>query len=126
MIAALLPILGRVLDRVIPDKAKAEEAKHELEKAHLDGSLELMLGQLEVNKQEAKHESIFVAGWRPAVGWTCAFGLLYAVFLENLLAIRWPDLPQTDTGTLLPVLAGMLGLGGARSFEKFRGVNKER
>ena len=72
MLGALLPVIGKVLDRVIPDKNARKQAQEELERAEQSGELQLLLGQIEINKQEAAHKSLFVAGWRPAVGWTTA------------------------------------------------------
>ena len=85
--------------------------------------------QIEVNKLEATHASVFVAGWRPFCGWICGSGLAYHFILQPLLVfvvtvVKWqvPPLPVFDMGTLTTVLLGMLGLGGLRSFEKVKDV----
>jgi hypothetical protein len=65
MIAALLPIIGSVLDRIIPDKNGADKAKQEIETALIKNATELNIAQAETNKIEAAHRSIWVAGWRP-------------------------------------------------------------
>ena len=85
--AILLPLLGiaeKVIDRVIPDKAAAEKAKLEMAVALQSQEFSLALEQIKVNAEEAKSVHWFVAGWRPAIGWTCGFGLAYAAVLEPL------------------------------------------
>lgn len=131
MIAALLPIIGTVIDKVIPDNNAREAAKAEMEKALVDNANAINLAVLEVNKAEAMHRSIFVAGWRPFVGWSCgvAFAWHYigapiATFILAYAGIDAPELPTFDMGSLLTVLMGMLGLGGLRTFEKMRGLTK--
>ena len=79
-------------------------------------SHEALKGQLEINKMEAAHKSLFVAGWRPAIGWICAVGLLYNTIIANVLGI-WMNVPEVDTTLLVPVMMGMLG---SRSNEKLR------
>ena len=127
---------SKVIDKIWPDKAQAEAAKVKLFELQQSGELQriaaetdLAKGQLEVNKTEAASASIFVAGWRPAVGWTCVIGLLYTFLLRPLLSwlsgmIDIPVPPMLDMGDLFTLLAGMLGLGGMRTFEKLNGVAK--
>ena len=122
---ALLPTIGKVLDKVIPDKNARQAAQMALEAADQKGELDLLLGQLEVNKVEAASDSLFVAGWRPFIGWVCGVGLMYNVLLSPFLDI-WFDMPSVDPALLYPVLMGMLGLGGMRSFEKAKGVSREK
>lgn len=78
--------------------------------------------QAQINEQEAKHRTIFVAGWRPFIGWVCGFALAYNFVLRDLLvwyvgAESAP--PALQMEHLMTVLIGMLGLGGMRTFEKF-------
>lgn len=131
---ALIPVVGKVLDSIIPDPAAAAEAKlralemaQKGELAVLDADLKLALGQLEVNKAEATTD-LFRGGWRPAVGWTCVVGLAYQFLVQPLLP--WlvtvaggqvPPLPAIDNETLMVLLTGMLGLGGLRTFERVKG-----
>jgi len=122
---ALLPTIGKVLDKVIPDKNARQAAQFALEAADQKGELDLLLGQLEVNKVEAASDSLFVAGWRPFIGWVCGVGLMYNVLLSPFLDI-WFDMPTVDPALLYPVLMGMLGLAGARTFEKTKGVSREK
>lgn len=133
---ALLPILGSILDKVLPDPAAAADAKLKAmqlaqtgELAALDAEVKLALGQIEVNKAEATTD-VFRGGWRPFCGWVCGAGLAYTFLLQPLLP--WvvglftqnpiPPLPTIDSGTLMGLLGGLLGLGGLRSFDKVKGV----
>ena len=120
--------LGKsLIDRMFPDPSKKAEAELELLKLAQAGDLQQILEQLRINAIEAANPSIFVAGWRPFVGWICGFGLLYATVFHNLLewlaVVRaWPMPPAVDTETLIYVLGAMLGIGGMRTLEKIRGV----
>jgi hypothetical protein len=116
-----------IIDRLFPDPAKKAEAELELLKMTQSGDLQVILAQLAINAKEAESSSIFVAGWRPFVGWICGIGLAYATILHNLLewlsVVRdWPLPPAVDTDTLLYVLGAMLGIGGLRTLEKVKGV----
>ena len=85
-----------------------------------------MKAQLEVNKVEAGHSSLFVSGWRPFIGWTCGLGMfgnfITIPFANFVLALAAIDIviPLVPLETMMPVLMGMLGLGAMRSFEKTR------
>jgi hypothetical protein len=127
----LIPIvdaLGKIVDQVIPDADKKMELKLEL--AKLEN--QLMTGQMDINKEEAKHSSIFVAGWRPAIGWIGAIGLGYSFVVEPIMS--WVarvifkyvgDFPALDTSSLMVLVTGMLGFGGLRTYEKYKGVARE-
>jgi len=124
IIAALLPILGGVIDKVIPDKAAADKAKLEMQLKLLDAANAGALAQLEVNKVEAGHQSVFVAGWRPAIGWVCAAALAYSYMLVPLVGFAFavmgkpmPKWPVLD-GNLWELMFGMLGMGALRSYDK--------
>jgi hypothetical protein len=128
--AALGPIMDGVL-RLIPDKGARAEAKERMESQMLTAMTALVQGQLAVNAKEAEHASLFVAGWRPAIGWVCGAGLAWNFIIQPL--ISWvaflvpgaPDLsgaPQLEIGELMTILMGMLGLGGLRTYEKRLGV----
>jgi len=130
LIPSLLPIVGEVLDRFFPNKEEKERAAREIEAKLTEHLAKIDLAQLEVNKEEARSRNIFVAGWRPFVGWTCGMALAYTYVLQPILIFGlahfgyWVDLPPLDMSTMMPVLLGMLGLGGLRSFEKYKGVSK--
>ena len=131
IVSALLPSAGKVIDRLVPDKNAAAKAKQELEAELIKAATKANLAQLEVNKVEAGHRSVFVAGWRPFIGWTCGVALAWHFVLApiTLFATSWagvdiPPLPVFDMDSLMTVLLGMLGLGGMRTYEKFKGVSK--
>ena len=130
LIPSLLPIVGEVLDRFFPNKEEKERAAREIEAKLTEHLAKIDLAQLEVNKAEAESRNIFVAGWRPFVGWTCGMALAYTYVIQPILIFGlahfgyWVDLPPLDMSTMMPVLLGMLGLGGLRSFEKYKGVSK--
>jgi hypothetical protein len=96
----------------------------------LDIAAKLAEVQTKINEAEATHRTVFVAGWRPFIGWVCGLGLLYAVFIEPLLRFvftvnGWEiEFPHIDTTITMQVLFGMLGLVGARSYEKKNNLTK--
>ena len=101
----------------------------ELFKMAQAGDLQKVIGQLEVNAKEAQHASVWVAGWRPFVGWVSGLGFAYAAIFHYIIAWvasiqGWPAPPVVDTDILLFVLGGMLGLGTLRTYEKKAGVTK--
>ena len=125
ILSSLIGPATKLLDKVIEDKAQNNALAHEIATMAERHAQELAQGQLEVNKVEAAHKSLFVAGWRPAIGWVCALGLFYNVILANIIGI-WVDVPEIDTTLLVPVMMGMLGLGAMRSYEKVQGVSREK
>ncbi len=118
------PVTG-LLDKFIEDKDQKAALAHEIATMSEKHAHEALKGQLEINKAEATHKSLFVAGWRPCIGWVCALGLFYNVILANIIGI-WIDVPEVDTTLLVPVMMGMLGLGAMRSYEKVQGVSREK
>ena len=123
------PVTG-LLDKFIEDKDQKNALAHEIATMSERHAQELAKGQLEVNKAEAQHKSLFVSGWRPAVGWSCVFGMMgnfmvipFTNFVLALLEIP-VSVPLIDTATMMPVLMGMLGLGAMRTYEKRTGVSK--
>lgn len=122
----LLPLIqlgSNLIERWIPDKAAQAKAEMDLLKMAGEQDFQSTIKQIEVNIQEAQHQSIFVAGWRPFVGWICGLGLAYQAILHNL--IEWlsgiygfPVPPAPDSEVLIYVLGGLLGLGALRTYEK--------
>ena len=124
------PVTG-LLDKFIEDKDQKAALAHEIATMGEKHSQEAMLAQLEINKAEAASGSLFKGGWRPFVGWTCGIAFAYhfafqplLIFIFAYIGLETPDLPEFDVGTLLPVLGGMLGIGGLRSYEKTKGLTK--
>ena len=131
MISLLAPMVGGIVNKFvdrIPDGNARAEAKETLEKENITAANSAMLAQVELNKAEAQHKSVFVAGWRPFIGWTCGAGIAWAMVLQPIAqwgVTMWGDgaeLPTIDTGYLMELIMGMLGMGGLRTFEKMKGV----
>jgi hypothetical protein len=144
--------LGEALiDRLFPDKIKRAEEMRKLEELKQNGDLArlqayvtLMEGQLKINLKEAESKSMFVAGWRPAVGWVCvsilAFNYIGVWLLEYVTNVAGflsvgsgadsivtiPVPPRMDMAELWPVLLGMLGMGSMRSFDKMKGTDTKK
>jgi hypothetical protein len=137
MLGGLFDLAGKVFDKVFPNPAQAAEAKLKLfemqqkgELAVLEAETKLAMGQVDINKVEAASDSFFKSGWRPAVGWTCVFGLSYqfvfhpfAVFFLQIAEVK-ASLPVLDLNTLMTLLFGLLGLGAYRTVEKIKHVTK--
>jgi len=124
------PVTG-LLDKFIEDKDTKAKLAHDLATMAERHAQELAKGQLEINAAEAKHRSIFVAGWRPFIGWTCGIALAWhfvlapvVIFGAGYAGVELPELPTFDMESLMTVLLGMLGLGGLRTFEKAKGLTK--
>ena len=130
MIDKLIGPVTSLLDKFVEDKDQKAKLAHEVATMAQKHAQELAKGQLEVNKAEAQHKSLFVSGWRPAVGWCCVFGMMgnfmVIPFTNFVLALLKIDVvvPLIDTATMMPVLMGMLGLGAMRTSEKRTGVSK--
>ena len=113
-------------------ETRTTEAQRAIEVALIENSAQINLAQIEVNKEEAKHKSLFVSGWRPAVGWTCCIALLSNYILIPmanfglLLAEMNVEVPSLDMSAMMPVLLGMLGLGAMRTVEKTQKVSREK
>ena len=128
MLNLLLPLISTVLDRVIPDKNGAEKAKQEIEAVLIKNVTELNLAQAETNKIEAAHRSVWVAGWRPCLGWVAALGFAWVFLLQPiaqwLVLLTGNDIPLPDfqTDALLELTFAMLGLAGLRTYEKQKGL----
>lgn len=130
---SLIPVLGTLIDKVVPDKKSQDEAKLKIlelaqagELAELNSVLQRDLAQIELNKVEVQTD-LFRGGWRPFVGWVCGSGLAIQFIIAPLLT--WATMlaghatpfPELDMGTLLTLLFGMLGLGYMRTTEKIKG-----
>ena len=128
-----LPVIGAAAQKLIdliPDPGARAKAAEEYQREVLAIAARAEAEQREINKAEAAHGSLFVAGWRPAIGWVCALALGFQYLVRPLLAWAggtwWPHLPLLPgiDEALWELMFGMLGLGGLRSFEKARGVAK--
>jgi hypothetical protein len=127
LLSPLLNLGADIINRLIPDPAAKAAAELELLKMAKDGELKTVLSQLAINAKEAEHASVFVSGWRPAVGWVCGFGLAYQTIFHNILewisvVKGWPVPPAPDTETLIYILGALLGVAGLRTAEKIKNV----
>ena len=132
LIASLIGPVTGLLDKFIEDKDTKNALAHEIATLSQKQAQEAMIAQLEVNKTEAAHKSLFVAGWRPFIGWVCGLG-----FFSNFIVIPVANfvlqllsnpvvIPMIDTSQMMPVLMGMLGLGAMRTVEKVQKVSREK
>lgn len=134
-IGSVADLVGRVADKIWPDPVERDQAKLKLYEAKqaghfrkLDGQLAMALAQSTTNTAEAANANTFVSGWRPFIGWICGSGLAMQFIIGPLatwggaLAGRVVIFPSLDMGTLITLLAGMLGLGAMRTVEKLNGV----
>jgi len=131
MLTALIAPITGLLDKFIPDADLKNKLAFQVATMAETHAQELAKGQLEINKAEATHKSIFVAGWRPFIGWTCGVALCWhfvlqpvTLFVCSYIGLTIPELPSFDMGSLLTILGGLLGLGGLRTYEKQKGLTK--
>lgn len=133
MLNVLLPVIGPIINSLverIPDPAAAQKAKLEAEAALLAASIEQMKGQVQINVEEAKHSSIFVAGWRPAIGWSAAIAFMFLYVIAPIAGwvASWfgtiIPMPKFDAEALMSLTLALLGIASLRTFEKSRGLTK--
>ena len=132
MLQQLIGPVSGLLDKFIEDKDQKNAIAFQLSTMAERHAQELAKAQIAVNQKEAAHKSLFVAGWRPAVGWVCVLGMasnFMVIPLANFalaLAESTVVVPILDLTQMMPVLMGMLGLGAMRTMEKTKGVQRER
>ena len=128
MIESIVGVAGNVRDKFVADKDLKANLDHELKTAFRSANL----AQIEINKQEAAHKSMFVAGWRPFVGWTCGVALAYHFVISPILGFVLVlagvqiSMPTFEFSQLSTILMGMRGIGGLRSYEKMKGVQRDK
>lgn len=129
--AALIPAVTSLLGEAAELWQGDKKRQAELVLEQIRNSQAQLMGQLEINKVEAAHSSIFVAGWRPFIGWSCGLGVLYSFFLRPILTwvllvldASLPALPELDGTELAAMIGGLLGIGTLRTVEKTKGVAK--
>lgn len=131
--------LGKIaIEKIWPDPTKRaqelrllEELRQKGDLAELNAHVQLMLGQIEINVAEAKHKSVFVAGWRPFIGWAGGGAIAWQFIVYPILMWAWKMAeafgkipagveppPILDTGALFALITGMLGIGTMRSVDK--------
>ncbi len=125
-ISSIVDTIGKIIDKVVPDTAARDAAKATLLAQQSTQDFQLLLGQLQINIEEAKSPNWFVAGWRPAVGWICVLGLAVEYFVFPLVALAGFKLPPIDFSTLMGLLLPLLGIGAMRTIEKIQGAEGNR
>lgn len=122
--AAAQPIeaIGNVFDQLFT----SEEERKTADSIMLRIAHQPQILQAEINKIEASHRSLFVAGWRPFTGWMCGIALAYHFIFRDIAALFMPtlSLPNLEIETLTTVMFSLLGLGGLRTYEKLNGRSK--
>ena len=131
MLQALIGPATEIIGKFIEDKDQKNKLAHEIATMAEKHAQELAKGQMAINAEEAKHRNIFVAGWRPFIGWTCGVALFahFILFpsadvITAYLGYEAVSYPAFDMDSLMTILLGMLGLGGLRSFEKYKKLTK--
>lgn len=132
-VSAVATLADSAIKRIWPDATEVEKAKLTQLSQEMQNQFLLLAGQMETNKLEAQSASVFVSGARPFILWVCGAGLAYASLIEPLARFvatvffaYTGVFPVIDTELTLQILLGLLGLGGMRSFEKAKGIARER
>ena len=127
----IVPGILSLLEKVVPDQNERQKLAHEIATLAQKHAHENAMAQIDVNKTEAASNSLFKGGWRPFIGWVCGTAFAYHFVLQPVLIFimtyaghEVPYLPEFDMASLMTVLGGLLGLGGLRTFEKYKGVTK--
>lgn len=132
---SLLPTIGSLIggpvEKIVDRLGEDERNEFMRSMKELDSEMQMAKIQAEINAAEAKHASLFVAGWRPFIGWACGCVLVLSAIVAIWGAVFGMTPAQIAAlgevrAMLMPILLGLLGLGGMRSFEKFKGVSRER
>jgi|TARA_R100000479_G_C6224074_1_gene142781 hypothetical protein len=124
----LVDSVGKIVDELHTSDEEKAQAKIKLKELEN----ELQTKQMDINKVEAGHKSIFVAGWRPALGWIIVIILGYSYLFQPFIAMTLKiigkdvELPNLNLDQIFPLILGMLGLGGLRSFEKSKGIARDK
>lgn len=127
---ALIAPVASILDKFIEDKDQKNKLAHEIATLAEKQSHELNLGQIDINKTEAQHRSIWVAGWRPCLGWVASLSFAWIFLLQPIA--QWililcgnnAVLPSLQTDVLMELTFALLGMAGLRSWEKSKGLTK--
>lgn len=124
MLTDLIGPVSGLLDKFIEDKDQKARLAHDISTMAQKHAQEIALAQIAVNKEEAKG-NWFQSSWRPATAWVCVLGFMVNFLISPLAVPFGIDIPQADTSTMLPVLMGMLGLGGLRTAERLKGKDRK-
>ena len=119
MIASLLPVASKLLGKFIEDKDTKNKLAHEIATMAEKHAQELALQQIKVNQEEAKG-NWFQSSWRPLIGWVCGLSLMINYMISPICAGFGIIIPQADMSVMMPLMFGMLGISGMRSYDKMK------
>lgn len=122
----IIDTVGKIIDKVVPDRAAADAAKAQLLSQESTQEFQLLYGQLQANIEEAKSTNWWVAGWRPGAGWCCVAALFEQFVLSPTATAFGFHIPILDTGPLVTMLLSLLGIGAMRTYEKKTGSESNR
>jgi len=132
MLESLIGPITGLLDKFIEDKDQKSALAHEIATMSQKYAQEIAKGQMAINQVEAAHKSLFISGWRPALGWVAVLGMfgnyITIPFTNFAMALLEIDItiPLIPLETMMPIVMGMLGLGGLRTYEKHKGVHRDK
>ena len=125
MIASLLPVASKLLDKFIPDADEKAKMAHKIATMAEEHAQQLAMEQIKVNIEEAKG-NWFQSSWRPLIGWICGLSLMINYMVSPILAGFNIIIPQADMSVMMPLLFGMLGIAGMRSYDKTKKVDTKQ
>ena len=125
MIASLLPVASKLLGKFIEDKDTKNKLAHEIATMAEKHAQQLAMEQIKVNIEEAKG-NWFQSSWRPLIGWICGLSLMINYMVSPILAGCGIIIPQADMSVMMPLLFGMLGIAGMRSYDKTKKVDTKQ
>lgn len=125
MIASLLPVASKLLGKFIEDKDTKNKLAHEIATMAEKHAQQLAMEQIKVNIEEAKG-NWFQSSWRPLIGWICGLSLMINYMVSPILAGFGIVIPQADMSVMMPLLFGMLGIAGMRSYDKAKKVDTKQ
>ena len=125
MLDKLIEPVSGILNKVIPDKDQAAKLAHEIATMGEKHAQEQIMPQLEILKADAKG-NWFQASWRPLIGWICGISLGINYMIAPIAMGFGVEIPQADMSVMMPLLLGMLGIGGMRSFDKLNKTDSKK
>ena len=125
MIASLVPVASKLLGKFIEDKDTKNKLAHEIATMAEKHGQELALQQIKVNQEEAKG-NWFQSSWRPLIGWICGLSLMINYMISPICAGFGIIIPQADMSVMMPLMFGMLGISGMRSYDKMKKTDTKK
>ena len=125
MIASLLPVASKLLGKFIEDKDTKNKLAHEIATMAEKHAQKIALQQIKVNQEEAKG-NWFQSSWRPLIGWVCGLSLMINYMISPICAGFGIIIPQADMSVMMPLMFGMLGISGMRSYDKMKKTDTKK